>query len=796
MKSVSSPLTEVRSRARNLVMQMTTEEKARLCGGRDFWTTYGVERLGLKPVMVTDGPHGLRKQEGRSDHLGLNRAVPATCFPPACAAACSFDPDLMEELGSAMGEECRQEQVAVLLGPGVNIKRSPLGGRNFEYFSEDPLLAGRMAAAMIRGVQSQNVGTSLKHFFANNQEKARLTSNSVIDERAMREIYLTAFEIAVRESQPWTIMCAYNQINGTYASDNKPMMTDIPRGEWGYEGLIVTDWGAMNDRVQAIRAGLDLEMPGPCPDSEKKILAAVEDGSLTMEELNTCAERVTALLLLAERNTPTRYDAAAHDALAGRAARESAVLLKRGSALPVAKDAKIAVVGAFAKEPRYQGSGSSKINPHRVTSLCDALDAREVPFVWAAGYDGRTGETDEAMLAEAVDAARGADVVFACIGLPDNCESEGFDRTHLELPAGQNALMEALLAVGTPVVAVVSTGSVVTMPWREQVDSILLLYLAGQNGGTAAAELLLGEASPCGKLAETWPLALEDCPCGEHFACEGNVEYRESIYVGYRYYDKAEKAVAYPFGHGLSYTEFAYSDLTLSGQEYRGEGTVQVSCTVTNIGKMAGAEIVQLYIAPPSGAVFKPVRELRDHAKVFLAPGESRTVSFRLTRRSFAYYNPNISDWFVESGAYRIELGASSRDIRLSAPLTVYGDRTGAIPDHRESAPAYYDLKNGFSVPKEQFEALLGEPVRPWRSARPFTRNSTLKELECCEDGKRFAAQIRQGLRGSFSDDSDLGNMMLAMLEEMPLRHIAMTGGGQLTLEQVDTLLDRLNGSV
>lgn len=793
MKDAPNPFAAVQERANELVAQMTTQEKARLCGGRDFWTTHGVERLGLKPVTVTDGPHGLRKQEGRADHLGLNKSVPATCFPPACATACSFDPALMEEIGRAMGEECRQEQVAVILGPAANIKRSPLCGRNFEYFSEDPLLSGKTAAGLIRGVQSRNVGTSLKHFLANNQEKARLTSNSVIDERALREIYLAGFEIAVKEAQPWTIMCAYNQINGAYASDNKRLMTDVPRGEWGYAGTIVTDWGAMNDRVEAIRAGLDLEMPGPCPDSEGRILAAVEDGSLTQEELDACARRITALLLLAGENTSVAYDVDAHDALAARAARESAVLLKRGAALPAAKSARIAVIGAFAQAPRYQGAGSSKINPHRITSLCDALDARGIPYTWAAGYKAEKPEADPALIAQAVEAVRDADVVFACVGLPDSFESEGFDRKHLEMPAGQNALMEALIDTGKTVVAVVSTGSVVIMPWRDRVDSILLLYLTGQNGGSAAADLLFGDANPCGKLAETWPLSLEDCPVGEHFGHGGNVEYRESIYVGYRYYDKAGKAVAYPFGHGLSYTEFAYSDLTLSAPQCADSETVCVSCTVTNTGKMAGAESVQLYVAAPESAAFKPVRELRDYAKLFLLPGESREVSFRLDRRSFAYYNPNVSDWFVESGVYQIEVGASSRDIRLSAPLTVHSAQTGTIPDLRERASAYYDLRGGLRVPREQFEALLGAPVQPWHPARPFTRNSTLAELETCEAGKRFADQVRQEMGEAFQGDPNLGNMMLAMLEDMPLRHLAMANSRQLTLDRLDALLDQLN---
>ena len=793
MKNAPNPFAAVRDRAKELVAQMTIEEKARLCGGRDFWTIHGVERLGLKPATVTDGPHGLRKQEGSADHLGLNQSVPATCFPPACATACSFDPALMEEIGRAMGEECRQEQVAVILGPAANIKRSPLCGRNFEYFSEDPLLSGKTAAGLIRGVQSQNVGTSLKHYLANNQEKARLVSNSVIDERALREIYLAGFEIAVKEAQPWTLMCSYNQINGTYASDNKRLMTDVPRGEWGYEGAIMTDWGAMNDRVQAIRAGLDLEMPGPCPDSERRIIAAVEDGRLTREELDACAERITALLLLAGQNTPVPYDADAHDALAGRAARESAVLLKRGTALPAAKTAKIAVVGAFAQTPRYQGAGSSKINPHRITSLCGALDERGIPYTWAAGYQAEKTDADEALIAQAVEAARGADVVFACVGLPDSYESEGFDRTHLEMPAVQNALMEALIATGKPVVAVVSTGSAIVMPWKDRVDSILLLYLTGQNGGSAAADLLFGDANPCGKLAETWPLSLEDCPCGEHFGYGGNVEYRESIYVGYRYYDKAGKAVAYPFGHGLSYTEFAYSDLTLSTQQCTDSETVRVSCTVTNTGKMAGAETVQLYVAPPESAAFKPVRELRDYAKIFLQPGESKTVFFQLERRSFAYYNPNVSDWFVESGVYQIEVGASSRDIRLSAPLTVRSAQTGAIPDHRESAPAYYDMNGGLCVPREQFEALLGAPVKPWHPARPFTRNSTLSELETCELGKMVVGQVKQGMQAAFAGDSNLGDMMMAMLEDMPLRQLGMMDAEHFSADKLDTLLAQLN---
>lgn len=791
MKYAKSSLVSVREQAKALVAQMTREEKAALCGGQDFWHTHGVERLGLHPIMVTDGPHGLRKQAAEADHLGLNQSVPATCFPPACATACSFDPELMEQLGTAMGEECRQEQVSVLLGPAANIKRSPLCGRNFEYFSEDPLLSGRTAAGIIRGVQSQNVGTSLKHYLANNQEKARLTSNSVIDERALREIYLTGFEVAIKEAQPWTLMCSYNQINGTYASDHKRLMTDVPRGEWGYEGAIMTDWGAMNDRVKAIVAGLDLEMPGDCPDSVKKILAALEDGSLREADLDTCARRVTELLLLASQNAPKAYDVEAHNALAAKAARESAVLLKRGAALPLREGQKLAVIGAFAKTPRYQGAGSSKINPHHVTSLCDALDARQIPYTWAAGYEPEAADADEALIAQAVAAAENADVVIACVGLPDSYESEGFDRGHMDMPAPQNALMDALTATGKPVVALVSTGSVIVMPWQDKVDSILLLYLAGQNGGTAAAELLLGEAVPCGKLAETWPKSLRDCPCGENFGHGGNVEYRESIYVGYRYYDKARKEVAYPFGFGLSYTSFHYSDLKLSKAECADADTVTVTCTVTNTGNYAGAEVAQLYVAAPESSVFKPIRELRDYKKVFLNPGESKVVTFSLDRRAFAYYNVKVSDWFVESGEYRIEIGSSSRDIRLSAPLVIRSAQTGEAPDYRDCAKSYYDLTGEFTG--EDFEALMGGPIAPWHPVRPFTRNSTLGELRTCPAGAALVEQVAQGMQAAFGGGGDIGVMMLAMLEDMPLRQLGMMAGDQFSGDNLDGLLAMLN---
>lgn len=782
---------ELRERAQELVSQMTLEEKASLCSGKNFWESKAVERLGVKSFMLTDGPHGLRKQAGEADHLGLNASVPATCFPPAAATACSFDRALLREIGQAMGEECRAEEVGVILGPAANIKRSPLCGRNFEYFSEDPLVTGESAAGLIEGIQSQNVGACMKHYLANNQEKARLVSNSVVDERALREIYLAGFEKAVKEAQPWTLMCSYNRINGTYASDHRELMTDVPRGEWGFEGAIVTDWGAMNDRVEAIKAGLDLEMPGPCDGNDEKIVRAVREGRLDEKLVDVCAARMVELALKAARNAKTAYDQAAHHDLAGRAARESAVLLRRGSALPLAAGAKLAVIGDFARRPRYQGAGSSKINPTQLTSLCGALDERGIQYKYAHGFEAEGG-VDEALIAQAVQTVRGADAAVVMLGLPDSFESEGFDRAHMDLPENQNRLMAELVKTGVPIVAVLSTGSAVLLPWREQVDSILLMYLGGQNSGSAAADLLLGKANPCGKLAETWPLALEDTPCHGFFGKGGNVEYRESVYVGYRYYDKARKEVAYPFGHGLSYTDFEYTGLTLSSPELAEGGSLTARVTVKNTGTLAGKEVVQLYVAPPADGMFRPVRELRACAKVELAPGESKTVELTLNRRAFAYYDAQAGGWRVDSGTYTVEAGSSSRDIRLTQTVTVQG----AAPNTalNEKVPAYRDPAKQWPVPQDQFEAVLGHPVPPARSVRPFTINSTLGEIQTTPAGMAFVQQARANMAQMMGGgQDDLARMIDAMLEDMPLRQLAMLSGGAMTPAAINSLVEQLN---
>lgn len=797
MNETKNPFAGVLPKARELVAQMTLEEKASLCSGLDFWHTKGVERLGVPSVMVTDGPHGLRKQPDGADHLGINRSVLSTCFPTAVATACSFDPDLLREMGCAMGEECVQENVAVILGPAANIKRSPLCGRNFEYISEDPLVTGETATALIEGIQSKNVGTSMKHYLVNNQEKARLTSNSIVDERALREIYMAGFEMAVKKAQPWTLMCSYNKINGTYASDNKRMMTDIPRGEWGFAGAIVTDWGAMNDRVEAINAGLDLEMPANGGITDQQIVEAVQAGRLDETAVDACAVRMTALALQAAQNSAQPYNAEAHNQLARKIACESAVLLQNNGTLPTQKTAKVALIGAFAQTPRYQGAGSSKICPHKITSVCDAFTEAKLPFAYSAGYDADTDTPDDALIAKAVETAKSADVVFAVIGLPDRYESEGFDRTHLDLPASHNKLMDALLATKKPVVAVVLAGGVVLMPWRDKASAILMMHLSGQNVGEAARDLLFGDANPCGKLAETFPLALQDVPCLANFGKGGNCEYRESIYVGYRYYDKVKKDVAYPFGHGLSYTSFAYSDLHLSSTAITDTQTLTASVTVTNTGAVAGKEIVQLYVGAPEGAVFKPVRELRAYQKVALAPGESKTVQLALSRRAFAYYNVKAKDWSVDSGVYRIEVGASSRDLRLSAEVSITAANVPA-PDYRAAAPDYYapapTSGGGFNPAKAQFETVLGCAIPAVPPERPFTLNSTLGQLKVTFIGKQIYNMVGKSAAKMLGDDPDLQTMVAAMAEDMPLRQMAMMSGGAMTPARMNALLDMMNG--
>ncbi|HZG85428.1 beta-glucosidase [Paenibacillus sp.] len=747
-----------------LIAQMTLEEKAGLCSGLDFWHLKGVERLGIPSIMVTDGPHGLRKQRADADHLGLFDSVPATCFPSAAGLAGSWDRDLIRSVGVALGEECQAENVAVLLGPGANIKRSPLCGRNFEYFSEDPYLSSEMAANHIAGVQSQGVGTSLKHFAANNQEHRRMSVDAVIDERTLREIYLASFEGAVRQSQPWTVMCSYNRVNGTYASEHPYLLTDILKEEWGHEGFVVSDWGAVNERDDALAAGLELEMPASSGVGERKVIDAVNSGKLSEEALDRAVERLLRIIFMAVDNKKPNaaYDKDAHHALARKVAAESMVLLKNeGGVLPLKRNAKLAVVGAFAEKPRYQGGGSSHINPTKLDSPIEEikkLASGEVAY--AQGYRVESDETDEALLAEAKQAAAAADAVVVIAGLPDRYESEGYDRTHLNLPANQNALIAALAEVQPNLVVVLLNGAPVEMPWASRAKGILEAYLGGQAVGGAIADLLYGEVNPSGKLAETFPAKLSDNPSYLFFPGEGDrVEYREGIYVGYRYYDAKQVEPLFPFGHGLSYTAFEYTGIAVDRSRIKDTETVRVQVTVKNAGDRAGKEVVQLYVKDAVSSVHRPEKELKGFAKVELQPGEEKTVEIVLDKRAFAYYNVQLKDWHVESGEFVLLAGASSRDIRLQE--TVYVEST-------------VDIK------------------------RAYDRNSTLGDV--LSDPRTAAmaqAFMKSYLEASgFSAEAageDHAAMMEAMMRYMPLRGVVAFSSGKVSEEQLNAFLEEVN---
>jgi beta-glucosidase len=697
---------------KDLIAQMTLEDKAALCSGKDFWNLKNIDRLGILSIMVTDGPHGLRKQAGEADHLGLNNSVPATCFPTASALAATWNRDLVREVGVALGEECRQEKVGVILGPGANIKRSPLCGRNFEYFSEDPYLTGEIARSHISGVQSQGIGTSLKHYAANNQETLRMSSDSVVDERALREIYLTGFEIAVKEAQPWTVMCSYNKINGTYACEHPYLMDELLKKEWGHQGLVVTDWGAMNDIVAALKAGVELEMPGVPNGNADRIVAAVQSGTLEMSVLDQALTLILSLIFKASETLTQEYhyDAQKHHTLARRTAAEGAVLLKNeGGLLPLKKGVKIALIGRFAKEPRYQGAGSSLICPTRLENLYEEL-ARligEENLVYAPGYSVKADAVDEVLEQEALAAAAAAEVVLICVGLPDTYEAEGIDRRHLRMPAAHDALIAKLAKAHPNVVVVLSNGSPVEMPWVNDVKAVLEGYLGGQAGAGALADLLTGKVNPSGKLAETFPLKLEDTPARPYPGGPAVVEYRESLYVGYRYYDTAKMEVLYPFGHGLSYTTFDYRDLklTLSGER------VTVSCKVKNSGPVAGKEVVQVYVSDSESSAFRPQKELKGFAKVELQPGEEKEVSIALNERAFAFYDSASKDWVIEPGDFEVMVGSSSRDIRLHALLQLSEGKGKAAVLDRTKLTSYFTPKAGQEFPLAEFESLLGHAV-------------------------------------------------------------------------------------
>ncbi|MCI9421265.1 MAG: glycosyl hydrolase [Dorea sp.] len=746
---------------KELISQMTLEEKAGMCSGLDFWHLKGVERLGIPSVMVSDGPHGLRKQDEQADHLGINDSIKAVCFPPAVLSACSFDRDLMHEFGDAIGKEAQANDLSVVLGPAVNIKRSPLCGRNFEYYSEDPYLAGETAAAFINGVQKHHVGTSIKHFAANNQEYNRMSCSSDADERTLREIYFPAFETAVKKYQPYTVMCSYNQINGTFASENPWLLTDVLRGDWGFKGYVMSDWGAVNDRVAGLKAGLDLEMPSSNGVYDKEIVAAVRDGSLDETILDEACERILNIIFeYTEHREKQEFTLDADHELAKKIAAESMVLLKNDSILPIKDTEKIAFIGEFAKKPRFQGGGSSHINSFRVSNVLDVV-SENANITYAKGFPANADIYDESLAKEAVEAAKAADKVVIFAGLPDSFESEGYDRAHMRLPDCQNRLIDEILAVQPDTVIVLHNGSPVEMPWLSRVKGLLEAYLGGQAVGEAVADILFGKCCPCGKLAETIPYKLSDNPSYLSFGDGENVTYQEGIFVGYRYYDAKEMPVAFPFGYGLSYTSYAYSNLRIDKPEITENDTVTVSVDVTNTGDIEGKEIVQLYVRDLTGAARRPLRELKGYEKVSLKPSETKTVNFVLDYRSFAWYHTGIKDWYAASGDYEILIGASSRDMRLSEKVHLTTQKTLPLKVHMNTT--------------------LGELLADKRTA------------EYAADFKKQLDEIFGASSSQEQGDGDVAisdEMNNAMVASMPLRNVVSYGmcGKKELLDMIEAM--------
>ena len=755
---------------RNLIAQMTLEEKAGLLSGQDFWHTKPVERLGIPRTMVSDGPHGLRKQDEEGDHLGINDSIKAVCFPAASATAASFDPDMLEKMGEALGDACQHEKLSVLLGPAVNIKRSPLCGRNFEYFSEDPYLTGVMATALIKGIQSKNVGTSIKHFALNNQEHRRMSSSSDCDERTIREIYFPAFEMAVKEAQPWTVMCSYNRINGTYASENPWLLTDVLRKEWGFEGYVMSDWGAVSNRVAGVAAGLDLEMPASGGINDRKIVEAVKAGKLDEKAVDLCCERILNIIYRYVENAKpeTPWDMEAQHQMAANVAAECMVLLKNeGEILPLSKEDEIAFIGEFAEKPRFQGGGSSHINCFKTTGAVEAAKAQGLKVTYAQGYSVKTDDAPAEMIAEAVAAAKKAKVAVVFAGLPDAYESEGYDRTHMRMPESQNRLIEAVAEANPNTVVVLHNGSPVEMPWIGKVKAVLEAYLGGQAVGLAQVKVLFGDVNPSGHLPESFPIKLEDNPSYLFYGGEPRgTEYREGIFVGYRYYDKKKMSVLFPFGYGLSYTTFEYSNLKLSTDSMKDTDELTVTVTVKNTGKRAGKAVAQLYVGDAEGYVnaVRPVRELKGFRKVALEPGESKEVSFTLCKRAFATWRAEIHDWWVETGDFSIEIGDSVANLPLKATVKV--ESTRELPRHYDLDSIVMDV---MADPKAN--AIMGEFLK-----------KAFAIFSMADENQTEAAQE------AISDD-----MGEAMMGYMPIRGALSFGGGAVPEEMMLEMLKKMN---
>ena len=755
-----------KEKLKELISKMTLEEKAGMCSGSDFWHTKAVERLGIPAIMVSDGPHGLRKQDTAGDHLGINDSIKAVCFPAGCGTAASFNRELISNMGEILGNECQAEGVSVILGPAINIKRSPLCGRNFEYYSEDPFLATEMAGSLIKGVQSKNIGTSIKHFLANNQETRRMTSSSEVDERTLREIYLAAFEGAIVTQKPWTVMCSYNRINGVYAAENEEYLTKVLRDEWKFDGFVMSDWGAMNSRVEDLVAGMELEMPGSGGFNDKLIVEAVQNGSLKEEVVDRACERMLNIIYRYEENRDKTavFDRDKDHEAARKVAEETIVLLKNDGILPLNEKDDIAFIGKYAKKPRFQGGGSSHINCHKVFSAMDAVVSLS-NITFAQGFNDDKDEIDEAMMAEAVEAAKKAKIAVVFAGLPDAFESEGFDRSHMRMPECQNELIKRVAKVQPNTIVVLHNGSPVEMPWINDVKGIVEAYLGGQAVGGACVDILFGKVNPSAKLPESFPIKLEDNPSYLYYVGEKDiVEYREGVFVGYRYYDSKKMDVLFPFGHGLSYTTFEYSNLKVNKESITDQDTVKVSVDVKNTGKMEGKEVVQLYVADKESTVIRPAKELKGFEKVSLKPGETKTVEFELGMRAFAYWNTTLHDWHVETGDYDILIGKSSRDIVCRK--TIHVDSTVKVP-------VQYTLNTTMGDLMENPDAM--------------------KILGGLMGGGQAFGESREIEGGEAAKEAMPKEMMEAMMKYMPLRALLSFAVGKVTKEQLQGILDMLN---
>ena len=775
---------------KDLIEQLTLEEKAALLAGKGEWDTRDIPRLNIPSMILSDGPHGLRRQAGAGDHLGLNPSLPATCFPTAATMANSWDPELGEEVGKALGEEAKTMGVHVLLGPGMNIKRSPLCGRNFEYFSEDPYLAGKMAAAYVRGIQSQGVSACIKHFAVNSQEERRMAMNAVVDERALREIYLTGFEIAVEEGKPMSLMTSYNEVNGEYANENTHLLKDILRGEWGFEGLVVSDWGGANDHVKDVQAGSDLEMPAPGLGAARELVAAVKNGTLSIEDLDARVDELLDIVLTTAENAkdaPAEFDKEAHHALARKAAANCAVLLKnREGILPLKEGASVAVIGDFAFTPRYQGAGSSGVNVTKLETIEELIKLEKGISVkgFAHGYK-RSGEPDEALLNEAKLLAKEADVVLYFFGLDEMSESEGLDRTHMRIPQVQITLLEALAKENPNIVGILSAGSAIETAWDKDLKALLHGYLTGQAGAGAILDILTGRVNPSGKLNETYPERYEDTPSYPYYpARERNAEYRESIYVGYRYFQSVDKYVKYPFGYGLSYTRFDYSNLKVNDKG--------ATFTLKNIGKVDGAETAQMYVGLMDSKVFRPSRELKGFAKVFLKAGEEKEVFIPFDKRTFRYWNVKTDSWAVEKGSYTIYIGSSAAWLPLKETYVVRGD---AVPvPYDEAKVAAYRKVDLEKVPDEAFIEVLGHPIPDGSWSGALTENDAICQLSYAKSGlARFVFKQLEKKKKK-ADEAGQPDLNILFIYNMPFRAIGKMTGGMVDTKMVGGIVKLVNG--